>query len=167
MAITRQLARLILAEHRFRNISGNLLLLGRQTVFMTPDEAQQLVASAGVKLRSDARIEYDRTTSGGDFRKFISDRSFFSLFSNAEVVASDVSGYEGAEFIFDLSSNELPPSMERRFDFIYNGSVLDNVFDPAACIRNISRMLKPDAAVFHYEGAVHSSPAYLKFTLDW
>src|SRR5262249_44153900 len=54
-----------------------------------------------------------------------------------------------------------------KFDFIYNGSVLDNVFDPAACIRNISRMLKPDAVVFHYEGAVHASPAYLKFTPDW
>jgi hypothetical protein len=53
------------------------------------------------------------------------------------------------------------------YDFIYNGSVLDNVFDPAGCIRNVSRMMKTNGVVFHYEGAAHFNPAYLKFTPDW
>jgi hypothetical protein len=165
MAITRHLAELILAEHKFRRIQGEVLLLGRQLVVMTPDEAQALVAKLGVKQRTDAFIDYDKTPHPFP-KKLISDASFFSLFSDAVVKASDVSDYEGAEIIFDLSG-EIPLSLEHRFDYVYNGSVLDNVFDPAKCIRNVSRMLKDDAVVFHYEGAIHSAPAYLKFTPDW
>jgi hypothetical protein len=165
MAITRHLAELILAEHKFRRIQGEVLLLGRQLVVMTPDEAQALVAKLGIKQRTSAFIDYDKTPHPFP-QKLISDASFFSLFSDAVVKASDVSGYEGAEIIFDLSG-EIPTSLAHRFDFIYNGSVLDNVFDPAKCIRNVSRMLKDDAVVFHYEGAIHSAPAYLKFTPDW
>ena len=66
-----------------------------------------------------------------------------------------------------ISQAKYPPRSFAGSIFVYNGSVLDNVFDPAKCIRNVSRMLKDDAVVFHYEGAIHSSPAYLKFTPDW
>jgi hypothetical protein len=132
---------------------------------MTPDEAQRLVEKAGVKQSPSAYIDYDKTPHPYD-KRLISDASFFSLFTDAVVKASDVSNYEGAEIIFNLSGT-VPPSLIQGFDFIYNGSVLDNVFDPAACIKNVSRMLKSDAVVFSYEGASHSSPAYLKFTPDW
>jgi SAM-dependent methyltransferase len=165
MAITRHLAELILAEHSFRPIRGDVLLLGRQLVVMTPDEAQALVEKAGIKISPHARIDYDKTPHPFS-KKLISDASFFSLFTDAVVKASDVSDYEGAEIVFDLSDS-IPSSLNRAFDFIYNGSVLDNVFDPAACIRNISKMLRSDGVVFHYEGAAHSSPAYLKFSPDW
>jgi hypothetical protein len=165
MAITRHLAELLLAEHKHRPIRGETLLLGRQLVVMTPEEAMTLVEKMGIKQLSTAHIDYDKSPHPFP-KKLISDVSFFSLFSDSVVQACDVSAYEGADIVFNLMEG-VPPSLMGRFDFIYNGSVLDNVFDPAACIRNVSRMLKPDAAVFHYEGAVHSSPAYLKFTLDW
>lgn len=165
MAITYQMAQMILLEHKFRNISGNLMLLGRQTVFMTPDQAQNLVEKMGIKIRPESKIEYDLDTFGRQ-NNFISDRSFFSLFSDANVTSCDVSDYEGAEFVFDLSGN-LPDELRGRFDFIYNGSVLDNVFDPASCIKNISKMLKSDGVVFHYEGVKHVGLTYLKFTPEW
>jgi SAM-dependent methyltransferase len=165
MAITRHLAEFVLAEHRFRKISGKILLLGRQTVFLTPDQAQELIEKCGIQLRPGARIDYDKMPYGRE-KRFISDVSFFSLFSDATVVACDVSDAEGADIIFSLS-DEPPRSMIGTYDFIYNGSVLDNVFDPAGCIRNVSRMMKPDGVVFHYEGAAHFNPAYLKFTPDW
>ncbi|MBM3646946.1 MAG: methyltransferase domain-containing protein [Alphaproteobacteria bacterium] len=163
MAITRHLAELILHEHRFRPIRGDALLLGRQEVFMTPDEAQALVAQVGLNQAKGAFIDYDKHPS---HHGQISDASFFSLFCDATVRACDVSDYEGAEIIFDLTQG-VPDSLIGRFDFIYNGSVFDNVFDPAACMRHVARMLKPDGVVFHYEGAAHASPAYLKFTPDW
>lgn len=134
-------------------------------VFMTPDEAQELVEQMGLKIRSDARIDFDRTPHGRQ-RNFISDTSFFSLFTGAAVKASDVSNYEGADIIFDLGGS-LPSEVKSAFDFIYNGSVLDNVFDPAACVRNISSMLRPGGVVFHYEGVAHFGWAYLKFTPEW
>ncbi len=132
---------------------------------MTPDEAQALVEKLGLKILPTAFIDYDKTPHPYP-RKLISDASFFSLFSDAVVRACDVSAYEGAEIIFSLS-DDVPDSLVGRFDFIYNGSVLDNVFDPAACIRNASKMLKPNASVFNYEGAAHASYAYLKFSPDW
>jgi SAM-dependent methyltransferase len=165
MAITRQLAEAILAEHKYREVSGDVLLLGRQMVFMTPDEAQRLVEQAGFAIRPDAHIDFDRTPHGRE-RDFISDSSFFSLFTGAPVRASDVSDYEGADIIFDLSGT-LPAEVNGAFDFIYNGSVLDNVFDPATCIKNISRMLRANGVVIHYEGMAHFGWAYLKFSPDW
>ncbi len=165
MAITRHLAELVLAEHRHRRISGEVLLLGRQLVLMTPDEAQALVEKVGLPVRTNAVIDYDKTPHPYP-KKLISDASFFSLFSDAVVKACDVSDYEGAEIIFSLS-DEVPSSLLGRFDFIYNGSVLDNVFDPAACLRNAARMLKPDGSIFNYEGSAHAAPAYLKFSPDW
>ena len=165
MAITRHLAELVLAEHKHRRISGEVLLLGRQLVVMTPDEAQALVEKVGLPVRPTAAIDYDKTPHPFG-KKLISDASFFSLFTDADVRACDVSDYEGAEIIFSLS-DEVPAHLLKRFDFIYNGSVLDNVFDPAACIRNASRMLKPDGSIFNYEGSAHAAPAYLKFSPDW
>jgi hypothetical protein len=92
--------------------------------------------------------------------------SFFSLFADANVRASDVSDYEGADIIFDLSG-ELPANTLGAFDFIYNGSVLDNVFDPASCMKNIARMLRAGAVCFSYEGFAHFGMAYLKLGPDW
>lgn len=165
MAITRQLAEMLLAEHKYRPLGGDVLLLGRQMVFMTPDEAQAVIERMGVALRSGVSIELDPTLHGRE-RNFISDMSFFSLFADADVRASDVSDYEGADIIFDLSG-ELPAETLGAFDFIYNGSVLDNVFDPASCMKNISRMLRQDGVCFSYEGLAHFGLAYLKFGPDW
>jgi 2-polyprenyl-3-methyl-5-hydroxy-6-metoxy-1,4-benzoquinol methylase len=53
----------------------------------------------------------------------------------------------------------MPAGLQGQFDFIYNGSVLDNAFDSAAYVRNVSRMLKPEGVAFHYEGAQHAAPA--------
>ena len=165
MAITRHLAELILTEHRFRKITGRVLMLGRQTVFMTPQEAMALVRKVGLDVRPTARID-TCTMPHGKKNGYIADASFFSLFTDAVVEACDVTDYEGAEHIFDLSK-EPPAGLLGAYDFIYNGSVLDNVFDPAACLRNTTRMLKPDGSIFHYEGAVHWGAAYLKMSPDW
>lgn len=165
MSITRHLAEMMLVEHKRRPIEGEVLLLGRQTVWMTVKEAEALVERVGLKIRAESFREV--STIPNQFgRELISDSSFFSLFSDANVVACDVSDREQADFIFDLGQ-EVPTSMLGRFDFVYNGSVLDNVFDPAACIRNLARMLKPNGVTFGYEGISHSSAAYLKFSPDW
>lgn len=162
MAITRHLAELILAEHCLRPIAGNMLLLGRQTIFMKPDEALALVRRFGIEPQGTPQ-----TADFGDPGN-ISDRSFFSLFSAAKIVACDVTDHEGADLIFDLSA-DLPADLHGRFDFIYNGSVLDNVFDPAACLRNVSRMLAPAGRVLGYEGTVgfSTSFSYCRFSPEW
>lgn len=165
MSITRHFAEMMLVEHKHRPIEGEVLLLGRQTVWMTIKEAEALVERVGLKIRAEAFREVSSMPNQFG-RELISDTSFFSLFSEAKVRACDVSNREQADFIFDLGQG-VPSDLLGRFDFIYNGSVLDNVFDPAACIRNLSRMLKPDGVTFGYEGIAHSGAAYLKFAPDW
>ena len=165
MAITRHLAELILAEHRFLPITGNVLLLGRQEVYMTPGEAVALVRKLGIEPKARAETG---DFGGGLTHGFISDRSFFSLFSNAKVLTCDVTDHEGADLIFDLSG-DLPLDVLGSFDFVYNGSVFDNVFDPAGCLKNVSRMLCPNGRVMGYEGMVHyrTSFAYIRFSPEW
>lgn len=165
MSITRHLAEMMLVEHRHQPIQGEVLLLGRQTVWMTVGEAEALVEKVGLKIRPEAFREI--STIPNQFgRDLISDTSFFSLFSDAEVKACDVSDREKPDFTFDLGRG-VPDDLLGRFDFIYNGSVLDNVFDPVACLRNTARMLKPDGVTFGYEGIAHSGAAYLKFDPEW
>lgn len=165
MSITRHLAELLLAEHKRRPLKGEILLLGRQAVWMTPTEARALVERMNIISPPGAFLEAGRIPHpfGKDL---ISDVSFFSLFTDASVKACDVSDHENADFIFNLA-DDVPPDLIGRFDFIYNGSVLDNVFDPVACIQNVSRMLKPNGVFYGYEGIAHSGAAYLKFSPEW
>jgi SAM-dependent methyltransferase len=165
VSITRHLAELMLIEHRNRRIGGEVLLLGRQVVWMTIAEAEALVDRAGIAQPAGAFRELSRIPNSGS-DDLISDVSFFSLFTDAVVKACDVSDHEAADFIFNLAEG-IPDALLGRFDFIYNGSVLDNVFDPVACIRNVSRMLKPEGLVFGYEGIAHAGAAYLKFSPEW
>jgi len=164
MPITRHLAKILITESKHKPLGPEILLLGRQTVFLTPDQAQQIVVSLGCDLRNTP-ITYS-TTSDSPKNTFISDKSFFSLFCDSEVLACDVSDYEGADLVFDLSS-EIPKSCTSRFDFIYNGSVLDNIFNSARALSNSSSMLKASGVAFHYEGMLHLGGAYVKFTPEW
>lgn len=166
MSIFRQTAAMILKEHKHRPITGEVVLIGRQTVLLTVEEAFALIAIEGVEPRGDFLDEIDKSTIGSGVAQYITDRSFFSMFSDARVIALDVSDYEDAEIIHDLNA-ELPAKYEAVADFIFNGSCLDNLFDPATAIKSISKMLKPHGRIFHLE---HGSPiqgAFLCYSPEW
>ena len=61
----------------------------------------------------------------------------------------DHSAYEGAELLVDLNY-PVTAELEASFDFIIDGGTLDNVFNPAQAIINISRMLKPGGRILTY-----------------
>jgi hypothetical protein len=94
MAIFPQTAAMILKEHKHRPIAGDVLLIGRQTVLLTVDSARALIAREGVKMKNGFLTEIDRSTVGAEQARYITDRSFFSMFSDAKVMALDVSDYE-------------------------------------------------------------------------
>lgn len=173
--ITAQIARFILKEHQHRPISGELLCIGRQTIAMGFAEATALMLEEGISPRyqTDGVIEIDEvTTAGIDARRrgvdYISDRQFFSMFTDARVSTLDVSGYEGAEIIWDL--NVPFPYMDDaivRADFIFNGSCLDNLFDPAQAMRNLSAMLRPEGRILSFEHGSITQSAYLAYSPEW
>ena len=125
-----------------------------------------MLQEMGIAPRAGVRIETDQNTAHGRTAGFISDRSFFNLFADAEVLAVDHSSYENADILCNLCE-PIPAELTGRFNFVYNGSVLDNVFDPAAAMRNITELVGPGGVIFHYEGVVHWAAAYTRFMPDW
>jgi hypothetical protein len=165
MGILPQVATLILREHKQRPITGDLLLIGRQSVMLTADEAIALLRREAIAVRSEFTLEIDKTTKGID-AGFISDRTFFSMFSDARILALDVSDYEGAEIVHDLCT-ELPDRYSHIADFIYNGSCLDNLFDPARAMRSISKMLRPYGRMMDVEHGTPRNGAFICYSPEW
>jgi SAM-dependent methyltransferase len=169
MGIPSQVARLILREHAFRPITGKLLSIGRQTVHLTPRQAKAMVeAELGIQLDVDPlSLEVDTSTREARDRGFISDRAFYSLFTDAEYQCLDQSDYENADIVFNLCEPSLPLELENRFDFIVDGGTLDNVFDPAAALRNLARIASPRGRIHHHDRASRIHNVYVAFALSW
>lgn len=165
MGILPQQAAFILREHKHRPIEGDILLIGRQTVWLTLDQAYNLLKQEGIEPRRGHLIEYNHSTMGAK-GNWITDRSFFSLFSSGRVIALDVNDFEGAEIVHDLNS-ELPERFFGIADFIYNGSCLDNLFDPAMAMRSTSKMLRPLGRILDAEHSTAVANAFICYSPEW
>jgi SAM-dependent methyltransferase len=166
MGIDGFAARMILHEHRHRPIKGTVLTIGRQSIGLTAEEMDNLLEVTGA-TKCRLTYEIDKATVGvSRARPYITQESFFGAFTDAKVLSLDVSAYEGADIVCDLQG-KIRWRHKGIADFIYNGSCLDNIFDPAAAMRNMSRLLKPDGRVYHYEQGNSHPTAYLKYSADW
>jgi hypothetical protein len=165
MGIHPQTAALMLKEHRYRPITGDLLTIGRQSVLLTQKAAERLIKAEGVALRPERQTEIDHSTVWG-VPNTVNDRSFFSMFSDATVRALDASDYEGADIIHDLNK-PLPTQHNDIADFIFNGSVLDDLFDPALAIRSLTAMLRPGGRIMHMESGSQHGGAFLAYSAEW
>ena len=167
MGIWKQMARFLIREAKYAPIRGSVLLIGRQTVHVTPVRFFQLMRKEGIAIDPDLPVTLDNTTRSGAGRGFISDTYLFKALGAATVHSIDVSDYEGADIVHNLDT-PIPAHLEGKFDFICNGSVLDNMFNPAMGLTNISRMLAPGGRVVHFEHASNSTNgAYLQFSPNW
>src|SRR5262245_57188207 len=148
MGITPLHAHLIALEHKRRPLPPTVHLLGRQTVYLTVEGAEKLVRACGVEPH-DASVELDVETRGAAALRgeFVSDRMFFAMLGVKKVIAIDHTDYEGAEVIIDLNV-QLPEAHMPSVDFLFGGSVLDNIFDPATYMVNVSKLLRPGGRVF-------------------
>jgi SAM-dependent methyltransferase len=167
MGVHWSMIRYIIDECKYMPIRGSVLLIGRQTVHITPAKFYKLLYQEGMQVNTGAPITLDTYTRAGAKRGLISDYSFFKILGADHVSAMDVSDYEGADIIHNLDT-PIPTNLEGKFDFIFNGSVLDNVFDPVMALKNISRMLAPNGRVIHFEHASNCvNNAYLQFSPNW
>jgi SAM-dependent methyltransferase len=149
-------ATLIARSVRKFGCTGRLLQLGRQNVHLTSWQFLDLLLREGfasrelgdIVLRHDigrfaAANEYFRTDleAGGEAEKFLNDKMFFHAFG-LEAYSCDIAPYENPDYLVDLTGDARGVISER-FDVVYNGGTLEHIFDPAACLRNIHRLLKP------------------------
>jgi SAM-dependent methyltransferase len=138
----------LIREHRFKPLRGDVQIIGRQTVYFTPQQIIDLLAANGIDVTGvDVdTIELDRNTIDRRAKfasvPLISDAALFKLFGAGKVVALDRSDYEKAEIIHDLRT-PLPASLHGTADLVVDGSTLDNVFTPSIVLQNYSRLLRP------------------------
>jgi SAM-dependent methyltransferase len=167
MGISAIHAELIIREHKFRPLPKTVHLLGRQTVQLDYRQMSAMLDRHGIAPAAVA-IEIDRTTSLAiaSGQEFISDVTFFGLLGVTKIRAIDHSDFEGADIILDLNQ-PISADLAAAAEFVYGGSVLDNVFDPATYIKNIARLLAPGGRLldqnlgsFHFHPYLITAPAW-------
>jgi len=148
MGIESHFVEALIREAQYQPIGGDVILIGRQTVYFSPDAILNLLKQHGIDTAKYVPSELETSgTSNVDLREFanqklITDRQLFRLLGVPNVLALDHSDYEGAEIIHDLT-RPIPDRLKGSADFIADGSTLDNVFDPVTVITNFSDMLRP------------------------
>ncbi len=161
---------MILDEHSRRPIQGHACFIGKQTTYATIRSLRYFEMKYGIQPLADFQIELDKQTraSLGDHSSLdlITDRCLMNFIGIKKFSAIDVSDYEGADIVCDLS-HSLPDSLYGKFDFIFNGSCLDNIFNPAEALRNISRMLKPNGRLVMIEHGSMANGPYTVFSPGW
>lgn len=165
MGLVAPVAELLCAEHKFKPIGGDILFIGKQTTYLNEGSLNFLLNHYQITPPQDFSIEIDRQTRGaGDH--LITDKCLMKALGVDSLSFLDISDYEGAEIIHDMSS-PIPEELSDRFDFIFNGSCLDNIFNPQVALRNMAKMLKPGGRVLSIE---HGSPfnnPYTMFSPGW
>lgn len=154
-------------EHSYRPITGDVLFIGRQTVYFTPSGLVAQLRSYGHTV-DPAAIEVDRATINrlSGYGELATDRSIFRALGVDSVRAIDVSPYEDAEIVHDLN-RPLPDSLHAIADFIVDGSTLDNLFDPSAALRNYAALLRPGGRLVIVNAMNTREGAYTLCSPDW
>ena len=164
--ITKTLAKLLINEHKYKPITGNVLTLGRQSIRFKEEELLSFCKKElGVGGYKKTSTEHDDLhTRLGKHHGFVSDKRFFQMFGIDSLSCLDVTDYEGAEIIHDLNF-PVPEELHGKFDFIIDGGTFDHLMDARTAFINVVRMLKPGGRVFQWDAASNhiGTPAYYSF----
>ncbi|MDA8140266.1 MAG: hypothetical protein M0036_16590 [Desulfobacteraceae bacterium] len=161
MGLLAPLAEMFFIENAYRPFRGNVLFIGRQDIFITIGALIRLFEKYKINAMPKAGLEFNPSNP-----HLILDKSFMSLFEISSLDFMDVSDYEGANIIWDLGK-PVPEALHGRYDLIYNGSCLDNMFNPAQAILNLTNMLKPNGRIIHLEHASNFNGPYLMYSPGW
>lgn len=174
MGIVNYTARTLVNEAIYKPLCGDVLVIGRQTVYMTPHEALRLARDCGLDVskinEEDLELDYE-TRIGGENREqtqgqYISDRAFLSILGESRITFLDHSEYEGAEVIVDLNE-PAPREFEGGYDVIVDGGCFDNIFNPAQALKNCSMMLRPGGRLLTFNLYSNHYDPYTMLTPNW
>jgi SAM-dependent methyltransferase len=136
MALGRDVVDAIIREHAYRPITGDVLLIGQQTIALSRDEVLELMREHGVHAGSGTR-HIANVESAGD----ISAAAFFGLLGVYELRTLGAGG-DGADIVHDLRA-PIQDQLVGSADFVIDGGALADIFSPAAVLRNYARLLRP------------------------
>jgi hypothetical protein len=137
MALGRDVVDAIIREHAYRRITGDVLIIGRQTVVLSGSEVLELMQEHGVFASGDLSLSDSASENAGEAG--MSAAAFFRLLGVDAVRNVDA---HDADLIYDLST-PIPQSLKNSADFIVDGGSMADMFSPAIAIRNYASMLRP------------------------
>lgn len=156
MGLSKAALRFIAIEHRRQPFSGSAVTLGRQCVYATYSDVQQVFDDEAIPL---ARLPAGVGTKtnipgwlGTEYERFTSDVAFLYTLGMQAAQALDVSDFEGAEIVWDLNQ-PIGPELVNRFDLIVDSGTLEHIFDVKMAMSNLVRMLRPGGRVLHFSPA--------------
>lgn len=148
MGLSIQGLKALLYEDAHRKISGKVLLIGKSTVEIKYETINAVASLFGIDVRREDFRERDTQTKKSSSEFWIDDVELLNILfpGITSIDVLDVSPYEGANVIADMNL-PIAPDFYSSFDFIYDSSVLDNVFNPAQMLSNIAKMLSANGRV--------------------
>ena len=166
MGLLNPLAEFLVREHSIRPLGPDILFIGRQTVPLSLEALNTILGHYGLTNQAHGEVEYDRETRAAEGKLFITDRYFMKSLGVNTFHALDVTDYEGADIVWDLGE-PIPEKYYGKYDFIYNGSCLDNMFNPGVALMNLSKLLKPQGRMINIECASSWNDPYIIFSPGW
>lgn len=115
-------------------VFGRVLMLGRQSMKLKErfkDRLDDLMEERGLDFDCAAFEQEDGYAE-----------TLFTKLGADSVEAMDFSDFEGANLVHDLNA-PVPEDYVGRYDVIFDGGTTEHVFDVAASMDNINRMLAP------------------------
>lgn len=164
MGINKQTLKFMFNENKYKPFEGFFLALGKQTITIEKNELNKILHEYG--FGQNLNLDKDTETRAGKKFEAVDDVSLFRIFNNLDYKSSDHSDYENAHFILDLNY-ECPKKYENKFDIIYSGGTLDNIFNPAQGIINIYKMLKPGGRALITEASAYHAGVYTAMSPEW
>jgi len=149
MGLARGAIKLIAETVRDHQITGRVLVIGKQDVWGTEKEVIRWLRQCDLSPVPCAT----RISLKPDLLRlnFIQDTSLFQMMGFREVVTLDYSDYEGAEIICDLN-HPLPDGLVAKsglFDLIIDAGCLEHIFNVPQVLRNFYHLVGDRGTVIH------------------
>jgi SAM-dependent methyltransferase len=139
MGIDLNGAQLLIQAHKNGVSFERMATLGRQGLHGNRQELISVLRESGYELSKDrVRRLLDPTIEYSD--------DFLRLLGAKEIVAIDVSDYEGAHVVHDMN-RPIPDSLISSFDLVLDGGTLEHIFDFPTALRNATQMVRPNGRI--------------------
>lgn len=143
-----------------------MLTLGVQNVFMSEPQFQALADKLNFDLRPvPSDLTKEPLIEGQITCEYALRRLGFD-----SVVATDVDGFEGADFLFDLNDDDVPDAHRAKFDMVIDSGTLEHIFNVPNALRNIVNFTVDGGRILHLSpSSNHIDHGFYMFspTLFW
>tara|TARA_Y100000816_G_scaffold292549_1_gene288547 strand:+ start:3813 stop:4730 length:918 start_codon:yes stop_codon:yes gene_type:complete len=164
MGFCRQNIKALFHENQFKPIKGKFLCLGRQTVNLEISELEKIFNKKYFlnKETIDNKTKHAKLSK----HKRITDKYFLENTFGVKYSSIDANSYENANIIHDLNK-DIPKKYYNKFDFIFSGGLLDNIFNPSTALKNLTKLLKKNGRILIWEPSRGLVGSMLHFTPEY